>query len=76
MPPADRQHNLSVGRLIIVLAPLGVILTLGAQILNVVRHFILKSDLIAQCAANTFGATYQNVNNLSKNDPEIEADQA
>lgn len=45
----------------LVLAPLGIGLTLGAQIVSIVEHFTMKNDLIAQCTANTVGASYTSV---------------
>ncbi|WVQ85953.1 hypothetical protein IAT38_008121 [Cryptococcus sp. DSM 104549] len=52
------MQSLPLARILLVAVPVGVLVNFGAQILAIVVHFSLKSDLIAQCVYDETGATY------------------
>ncbi|WWC72579.1 uncharacterized protein I206_106541 [Kwoniella pini CBS 10737] len=45
----------SLSRLFVILAPAGILINVGNQILSVIIHFAMKSDLISQCVKNETG---------------------
>jgi hypothetical protein len=59
-----------VARLFVVLAPLGALTAVAAEILNTVVHYTLKSDLIQQCTQVEIGTRvkdyYGNVTELTE----------
>jgi hypothetical protein len=60
IPVRIQQQNLKVARLFIVLAPLGALTAVAAEILNTVIHYTLKSDLIHQCTEVETGTQVSN----------------
>ncbi|EIW69892.1 hypothetical protein TREMEDRAFT_73651 [Tremella mesenterica DSM 1558] len=50
-------QKISLARILLVAAPLGIIVAFADQLLQVILHFTLKNDIISQCVANTQGET-------------------
>lgn len=59
-----------MARLFVVIAPLGALIAVAAEILNTVVHYSLKSDLIQQCTQVEIGTRvkdyYGNVTELTE----------
>ncbi|KAL7422880.1 hypothetical protein Q5752_002177 [Cryptotrichosporon argae] len=60
-------NRMPAGRLLLILAPLGVSMLFAAQVLAVVEHFVAKTDLITQCADSYLNDTV--IDDLVNNSP-------
>jgi len=47
------MQSLGLAKLLRILAPVGVVVAFGSNLINVIEHFAFKSDLINQCIKNT-----------------------
>ncbi|WRT70700.1 uncharacterized protein IL334_007698 [Kwoniella shivajii] len=68
-------HKTPLARFLLFLAPIGILVNLGNQVISVVLHFALKTDLIDQCVKNEVGEeAYNSIGNtISINDDQAQS---
>lgn len=60
-------QSLSLARLFIVAVPIGLIINLAVNVIEIIAHFTTKSDLIAQCVYNEDRQAYNDVGGIVGN---------
>ncbi|KAK8850520.1 hypothetical protein IAR55_004438 [Kwoniella newhampshirensis] len=54
-------QSLSLARLLFFFAPAGILLNIGCQVIGIIVHYALKSDLIAYCVTDEMDGTFDSL---------------